>query len=103
MYNTEEQHGQLRQSCSEWLMQNGSFLMDNGEPLSSFVTGQPWKDYCETMMRAGTWGDHIEILALSGVLCRTIVVYRFGNAQPERISWPGNELSKVDHDILLSL
>ncbi len=88
---SEEGHLGMRSSCATFMKSNGHILMNNGEKFSSFIS-EPWDRHCDRVAKAGEWGDHYEVLALSGVMRCTIYVhsYQLEKNNVEKVVWPAN-------------
>ena len=94
VYGNEEKHEEVRRLCVAFMLDNGDTLMENGESFCSFIVGESLSAYCKRISKLREWGDHLEVLALSGVYRRSIVVYRHGSEVPETICWPTIELHR---------
>ncbi|EGC37578.1 hypothetical protein DICPUDRAFT_76812 [Dictyostelium purpureum] len=57
----------IRNNIVDWLKQNKGFYLPNGETLSDFVTTNSWEEYCDSMSKNGTWGDHLTLVAAAEI------------------------------------
>ncbi|EGC34926.1 hypothetical protein DICPUDRAFT_152796 [Dictyostelium purpureum] len=57
----------IRNNIVYWLRQNKGFYLPNGETLSDFVTTNSWEEYCDSMSKNGTWGDHLTLVAAAEI------------------------------------
>jgi hypothetical protein len=91
---SESNHLDFRRTCVTFMRDNAGKYLNNGEMFSSFSRG-PWETHCRRMDKPCEWGDHPEILALSGAFKCTIYVHKY-DRKPEVIKWPGNDLVADD-------
>ncbi|EGC28914.1 hypothetical protein DICPUDRAFT_85026 [Dictyostelium purpureum] len=57
----------IRNNIVDWLRKNKGFYLPNGETLSDFVTTNSWEEYCDSMSKNGTWGDHLTLVAAAEI------------------------------------
>ncbi|XP_035697810.1 uncharacterized protein LOC118430883 [Branchiostoma floridae] len=65
-------HLQLREQAVTHLRRNPRNA--HGDHLSNFILNQTWEEYLETMSRDGTWGDHVVLQAMAGMLGRDVII-----------------------------
>ncbi|EGC31761.1 hypothetical protein DICPUDRAFT_156339 [Dictyostelium purpureum] len=64
----------IRNNIVDWLRQNKGFYLPNGETLSDFVTTNSWEEYCDSMSKNGTWGDHLTLVAAAEIYKKNISI-----------------------------
>ncbi|EGC32306.1 hypothetical protein DICPUDRAFT_155763 [Dictyostelium purpureum] len=64
----------IRNNIVDWLRQNKGFYLPNGETLSEFVTTNSWEEYCDSMSKNGTWGDHLTLVAAAEIYKKNISI-----------------------------
>ena len=87
LYNTEDYHGDIRKACVD-------YIVEEKEHFQYFVSGQSFDAYVEKMRQDKTWGDHVELQAISEIYkARTEIFYNseipiviyYSQGKPERI------------------
>ena len=74
IYGNVDRHAEVRQAVCAWLRDHGSFELDNGACLSSFVDANSWEEYCDSLSCLKTWADHVVVIAAAHVWKREIQI-----------------------------
>ena len=82
LYGTEQYHKEIRQLCLKYILDEKVFFQD-------YVT-EDLLDYVKRKSQDGTWGDDVEIEALSEIYGRPIEIYST-SAKPLRTFHEDNE------------
>lgn len=69
VYGNPELHGLVREKCMDYIETEKIYFMN-------YVEGE-FDDYLEAMRQNGSWGDHVEIQAMSELYDRAIEVYAY--------------------------
>jgi len=67
-------HAHIRRRLVSWLRANSKLELPNGATLDQFANDQSWDDYCNSMLKLGTWGDHLTMMAAAEVFKTKIVI-----------------------------
>lgn len=87
LYNTETYHEMIRKECMD-------YIVKEKEHFQHFISSQSFEDYVERMRQDKTWGDHIELQAISEIYKARIeifynseipIVIYYSQGKPERI------------------
>jgi len=81
VYGTQDRHAEVRKKCCEAMLANEAELINFLAP----GTRSSFSAYVRLLGRDGTWGGHLEMVALAGAYDRKVLVYRLGEELPTTI------------------